>query len=156
MTKEEKDKKQIELVTAICLGNQSAVSFCQLWVQYCDEIDNLIDTVEDGRPIFTKEHILRVFVMAIEVYNHPFFVLHRDMLKMVAVLVTNTYTDSVLWERDPLESRRRMADTLRFCGNDMIFAISTICGGYNHTRKISQIIRDGDWSYHHDEKGRPH
>lgn len=156
MTKDEKDKAQLELFQTICKGNKSAVDYLLLWVKYTDEVDNLVDTMQDGRPIMSKEHILRIFVMAIQVYNHPFYVQFRECLSMVAMLVTNTYTDSVLWERSPIESRRKMADVIRFCGNDMIFAVSTICGGYDHTRKLSQCIRDGDWKYHHDEEGNPY
>lgn len=156
MTREEFDAMQLKLFRVICRDNQNAISFGLLWVRYNDEVDNLIDTVEDGRPIFTKEQILRVFVTALEVYNHPFYVEHRHHLHMVAALVTNTYTDSVLWERSPVESRRKMADVLRFCGNEMIFAMAMICGGYDHCRKLSQQIRDGDWKFHHDDEGNPH
>lgn len=140
---------------SLCMGDPEAMAFNDLWYRYCHGIDDLIDTMEDGRPQMNAEQILELFALAAAVYNAPFFVRHRDMLFPIALQVTNAYADSVAWERSPISRRRTMADVLRTCGNEMYNSIAMIKGGWSHLRDWGPKIRERDWIGQHDEQDRP-
>lgn len=139
--------------TELCQGNREAMTFCDMWYQYCHGIDDLIDTMEDGRPVMSKEQIISLFLKAAIFYNSPFFTKHRDLLFPIAIQTTNTYADSVAWERSPKKHLRIMADVFRTCGNDMYFMVALLCGGEAHMRSMSKAIRERDWIGQHDANG---
>lgn len=139
----------------LCRGNPKAMNFCDMWYQYCHGIDDLIDTLEDGRPTMSKEQMISLFLKAAVFYNSPFFVDHRELLFPVALLTTNTYADSVAWENSPKQHLRIMGDVFRTCGNEMYFMVALICGGEAHMRNMSQRIKERDWLGQHDAAGRP-
>lgn len=116
---------------------------------YCHQIDDLIDNREDGKPTTTPEQILKIPVNALLLYNHPFYMVHREMLMPVVLLVTNAYADSVAWEKSPSASERAIADVIRCCGNEMFFMVALICGGYEHMRRLSPRIREHSWHLQH-------
>lgn len=137
----------------LCRGNAEAMNFCDLWYQFCHGIDDLIDTMEDGRPKMSKEQIISLFLKAAIFYNSKFFVQHRELLFPIAIQVTNTYADSVAWERSSERHLRIMGDVFRTCGNEMYFMVALICGGPAHMRTMSQRIKERDWLGQHDERG---
>jgi hypothetical protein len=135
---------------AICCGNEGATDFIVRWHGYCHAID---DVVDEG---YSAERFLQVLMMAIDVYSHPFYVTHARALRLVADLITNSYADSVAWEKDPGTWRFRMADCLRFAGVDMTLAVARLCGGLEHMRRVSPVIRDFAWQRQHTLQGEPH
>ena len=139
----------------ICRGDRDAHVFCDLWFNYCHGIDDLIDTMEDGRPTMKPEAVLSLFANAAALYNCPFFVRYRDQLLSVALLVTSAYADSVAWERSPIKRRRIIADVLRCCGDEMFFIVAMLTGGWAHVRSVSSRIRERDWILQHDEDDNP-
>jgi hypothetical protein len=158
MTKEEQKKINDDLLESfrvITKGNIKAMRFLFIWFYYCHEIDDVLDTMEDGRPIQPKEVILRSYARAFEVYNDPFYVEHQKFLFPVAVLVTNSYADSVQWERSPHEHHRLIADVLRCCGNEMLCAVAYLCGTYDDLRRTSAQLWEKTWQMQHDPTGRP-
>ena len=136
----------------VCRGNQQALDFCHLWYQYCHGIDDLIDTMEDGRPTMSPEEIIALFANAALLYNCPFFLANRNFLFPVVLLVTNAYADSVAWEKSPVNRRRVMADVLRTCGDEMFFMVAVILGSWPHVRGVSGRIREADWILQHDHR----
>lgn len=141
--------------TDLCRGNREAMNFCDMWYNYCHGIDDLIDTLEDGRPTMSKEQIISLFLKAAVFYNSRFFVEHRELLFPIALQTTNTYADSVAWENSSKAHLRIMGDVFRTCGNEMYFLVALICGGEAHMRNMSQNIKERDWLGQHDEKGQP-
>lgn len=138
---------------ALCCGNREAIAFCDLWYRYCHAIDDLLDTMEDGRPTMSQEQILSIFFNAAFLYNCQFYRANAHLLAPVVVVVTNMYADSVAWERSPIARRRIMADVLRTCGDEMYFAVAVICGGESHMRDMSLKIRDRDYLGQHGPDG---
>jgi hypothetical protein len=139
----------------LCCGNLDAMTFCDLWYRYCHAIDDLLDTMEDGRPTMSQEQVLSIFFNAAFLYNCPFYRSNAHLLSPVVVMVTNMYADSVVWERSPIARRRIMADVLRTCGDEMYFAVALICGGERHMRDMSLKIRERDWIGQHDDNDQP-
>lgn len=131
-------------------GNVAAQEFLVLWNLYCHAIDDLIDAAE--RP--AAERVLAVFAQAATLYSHPFYRQHTPSLLAVVLLVTSTYADSVKMEALP-GWPSRVADVLRFCGNDMVCAVALITGGYDHMRRISGQLRAVSQYEHHDTEGSP-
>ena len=142
----------VEFCDEVCCGNVQAKEFCHLWFQYCHGIDDLIDL---GVPTVTHEQILELFIMANVIYSSEFYTAHRTILQPVVMLVTNAYADVVKWEKSDINRRRRMADVLRCCGNEMFFAVAMICGGWKHLRSLSARLRERSWELQHDANDEP-
>lgn len=139
----------------LCKGNQSAMHFCDLWYRYCHGIDDLIDTLRDGRPRMSKDQMVGLFFQAALLYGSEFFVNNRDALLPIVLLVTNTYRDSIAWEHASTSHLRQMADIFRTCGNEMYVMVALICGGEEHMRTMSMKIKERDWLGQHDREGNP-
>lgn len=139
----------------ICKGDADAILFCSAWMTYCHQIDDIIDTMEDGRPTMEPQEILSTFANAALIYNNPFYIKNQKMLFPVALLITNAYCDVVNYEKSPKKHLRAIADVIRCNGNEMFFMVAMLCGGYNHMRKYSNIIREKSWMLQHDENGNP-
>ena len=131
------------------------MDFINHWYHYCHGIDDLIDTMQDGRPVMSHEQMIHLFFMAVLVYNHRFFIANRDILYPIALQTTNTYADSVAWERSSQAHLRTIGDVLRTCGNELCIMVALICGGEAHMRKISRWMKERDWLEQHDEHGNP-
>ncbi len=139
----------------LCKDDPEAMDFNDIWYNYCHGIDDLIDTMEDGRPTMNGEQIMAVFGQAALLYNHPFYRKWSHFLFPVILLVTNSYADSVAWEKSPLNRRRIMADVLRTCGDEMYYIIAMIKDGWGHMRTVSPVIRERDWLGQHDKDDNP-
>lgn len=144
-----------ELSKEVCKGDSDAMLFCGLWMGYCHGIDDLIDNMIDGHATTSPEEILRLFATAAVIYNSNFYRKHQQQLFPLVLAITNMYADSVAWEKSPVEHKRKIADTLRCCGNEMYFMVALICGGYQHMRVLSPKIRERSWILqHNDDKDR--
>lgn len=133
----------------VCRGNQEALVFCTLWYQFAHLCDDIVDSMEDGRPTMPPEKIIESYIILGMVYNCPFYKKHSDLLFSTVISITNTYADSVAWERSPVTHRRLIADVLRTCGNEMFFIVAMIIGGWSHVRSVSARIRETDWLRQH-------
>jgi len=129
-------------------GNQQAMEFLGVWREYVHQIDDLIDGDSKG-----PEAVLNAFMLAAFVYTQPFFVAHMPALRQIAVNCTNAYADSVKWEKAE-GWRGQFSDHYRHFASEMVLAVASICGGYDHMRKISPMLREMGWNEHHDEKGQ--
>jgi hypothetical protein len=132
-----------------CLGNVEALSFLDKWRQYIHCIDDIEDTKT------TSEFRLFTFILAMEVYNHPFYLRNAAPLKQIVLNCTNAYADCVAWEKSGEPWQREFADHYRHFGIEMVLAVAGILGGYTHMRAISQELRAACHVGHHDKKGRP-
>tara|TARA_R110000868_G_scaffold44315_3_gene148139 strand:- start:142 stop:564 length:423 start_codon:yes stop_codon:yes gene_type:complete len=121
-----------------CGGNANALLFVSLFHTYCHAVDDLID----GDVERTPETLLEVLMQANQLYSTPFYLENAYRLQPVIALITNTYADSVAWEKDGTDWKRNIADVIRQCGNDMILAVACIVGGYKHMRSISLELRE--------------
>jgi len=148
-------KSALEWNVKITKGDKEAMAFNDLWYRYVHGIDDLIDTALDGRTRMSQDQIIEVFINAALLYNTPFFIRHRNLLFPIVLSITNTFANSVLWERSPLNRRRIMADVWRTCGDEMYDMVAMIVGGWNHVRTVSPLIRDRDWIGQHDKQDKP-
>lgn len=132
-----------------CLGNPAAMAWLRLWREYVHAIDDIED--EETTPEFRQ----RTFVLALELYTHPFFRQHEERLKQVVLNCTNAYADTLAWEKSPIEWQRQFADHYRHFGAEMVIAVAQICGGYDHARGFSLELRTVCWLEHHNKDGKP-
>jgi hypothetical protein len=139
----------------LCMSDPNAMVFCDLWHRYCHAIDDLIDTMEDGRPIMSKDQMIGIFLQAAVIYNCGFFVANRNLLFPIVLDITNVYMMSVQWERAPQAHLRKMGDVFRTCGNRMYSMVALICGGEEHMRVISRKITERDYLSQHDQNDNP-
>lgn len=141
------DTGQLERV---CRGDREAMDFlCNWWAPYVHGIDDIIDGDANG-----PEEVLREFARAVGLYAHPFYLRNLAGLKQVVLNVTNAYADSVAWEKSGVAWQREWADHHRHAGMEMVIAVATICGGYEHARSISQEQRSVCWHEHHRRDGK--
>ncbi len=130
-------------------GNKSAAQFLCFWREYVHQIDDLVDGDTKG-----PEALLKAFMLAAFVYTQPFFTENVGALKQIAINCTNAYADTVMWEKDT-SWRGNFSDHYRHFASEMVLAVASICGGYEHMRKISPILREMGWNEHHNTKGEP-
>lgn len=131
-----------------CLNDAAAMSFLTQWSAYVHGIDDLID-----EPNLTNEFKIGLFIQALELYNHPFYLQHRLTLNPLIRSITNMYADSVAWEKSPDAWKKTFSDWARHSGAEMVLAIAGIVGGYPHMRRISLELRTVNYAEHHNEKG---
>jgi len=108
-----------------------------------------VDGDDDG-----PETVLRTFALAVELYTHPFFVQNAARLKQIVLNCTNAFADSVVWENSREEWQRNFSDHYRHFGAEMVVAVATICGGYDHARSLSLELRTVCWKAHHTKEGK--
>jgi len=139
----------VAMLERVCCGDREAMDFiANHWMPYAGEVDDIID----GH-ITTPEQILNVFARAAYLYTHPFFVKHAAVLRTLILLCTNTFADTVAWEKSPDDWKRQWADHHRHTGMDVVLAVAMICGGYEHARLCSQEQRSLCYHEHHNRKG---
>lgn len=127
---------QEQRIMRVCNGNQEAYEFLCLWARWCHEIDDIIDGDRKG-----AEAIIATFALAPVVLSHSFYIRHLLALRSVVMLVINMYADSVSWEFGHEQWKRDLANCYRHAGNEMVFAVAQLCGGYEHVRTVSQEQR---------------
>lgn len=143
-------QRQLEALLADIIGQGSdADKFTRAFGAWCHAIDDVVDVGA------TPETIVKNFALGAAVFTSNFYRAHADQLYPVVVLIANAYADSVAWEKSGEDWKRRQADVLRNCGNDMLLAVVLICGGYDAMRQVSQLIRETSHFRHHDEQGNP-
>jgi hypothetical protein len=125
----------IGLYRAIAKDDSEAFRFLCAWHEYCHEWDDLVDTFLPG-----PEAMLQVAAHAIDVYGLPFYQKHLADLKPVAKQVTNTYRLSVAWEKKADKWQRQCADVLRHCGNEMVYAVAELVGGWAWRVEATNLI----------------
>jgi hypothetical protein len=139
----------------VCKGDPDAMAFSDLWYVYAHGIDDLIDTMKDGRPTMSKDQIISLFFTAAVIYNHPFYIRHQSFLFPIVAEITNVYKLSVGWEESPRPHLRSIADVMRSCGLKMHVIIALLCGGPEHMIDITRRVYERDWLNQHDEHGYP-
>jgi hypothetical protein len=139
----------------LCLGNTEAMSFGDVWYGYAHGVDDLIDTMKDGRPTMSRDQIISLFFCAAVLYNHPFYMKNQALLYPLILETTNLYKLSAGWEGSPKPHLRAIADVLRSCGLKMHTAIALICGGESHMINIARRMYEKDWLGQHDDNGNP-
>lgn len=140
---------------ALCNGNAEAMDFCDLWYNYCHGIDDLIDTMNDGRPRMSRDQMIDLFWHAALLYNSPFYKTNSQLLFPVVLTTTNNYSDSVAWEQASAKHLRAMGDVMRTCGNEIYKMVALICGGRGHMQQMGRLIMERDWLGQHDKDGNP-
>lgn len=139
----------------MCCGNQDAMFFNDLWYSYVHSIDDLVDTMEDGRPVMSRDEMIGLFFKAAMFYNCKFWRTYSEMLFPIVLQITNEYADSVAWEKSPKPHLRTMGDVMRTCGNTMFKMVAFICGGENHMKLWGRKIQERDFLEQHTEDGYP-
>lgn len=153
--KPEEAAKAREWNFEVCKGNEEAMSFGDLWYGYVHGIDDLVDTMRDGRPTMSREQMISLFFCACLLYNHPYYLRNQRMLYPIILETTNLYKMSVGWERSPNPQLRIIGDVLRSCGLKMHTMIALLCGGEAHMIDIARRMYEQDYRFQHDANGSP-
>lgn len=140
-------KELFRLYEQAANGNQEAMVFLLAFHAYCHGIDDLID----GDLEKNTENILDLLMQANALYTTPFYQAHFVRLGGIVAHITNTYADSVAWEKSDDAWKRGVADVIRLCGNDMVLAVSAITSGYRGMRNLSLKLREFSWKNQHQE-----
>ncbi len=143
------------------------MSFLHLWREYVHLIDDIVDEdlagrsqepgvrSQNGDRARGIERINRMGAMAVMLYTHPFFLKNAGALRQVVLNCTNAYADSALWEHSEVDWQRQWADHYRHFGAEMVLAVASSCGGYEHMRSFSPELRCICWHEHHTPTGEP-
>lgn len=149
----ENSQKARDWNIAICKGDQDAMNCNNLAFSFFHALDDFRDEREDGRPKMNDEQTIEMFAITAAFYNCPFYVRNREMLFPIMLNITNSWADSLMWERSSLKHRRTIANVLSAVGDEFYMAVALICGGWSHMRAISGKLRERDWLSQHGENG---
>lgn len=147
--KDKLDPALLKEVDEILTPFPEAYEFAKRYKDYVHSIDDLIDG--PNRPTF--EEILKNDALASELFTMPFWRQFGPSLIVLEQVINNCYADSVEWENDALEFKRRDAMVLRHAGIEMFFAVILLTAGRESLRKISSRFRAQCHSLHMNEKG---
>lgn len=134
----------------VACGNAPAREWLILFHDYCHEIDDVIDEND-----WDNERVLGVFIAANTLYSHPFYCAHHKVLGPCILIATSVYVDSNKWEKDPAKWKKWWAEVMRHSGNEVIFAVANICGGWKHLRYVTAPLYASCYVYHADKYGTP-
>jgi len=126
-----------QLMLRCAKGDAAAADFLMHWLAYVHDVDDLVDGDMQG-----TEFLMAMLIRALNLYTHPFFKRHEAALKQQVINITNAYADSVPGEHSGEEWERTMADVQRHAGVEMVLAVASICGGWEHTRSVSRRLRE--------------
>lgn len=159
-------KEQFQAALArCCCGQSSAMQWLALWREFVNAVDDIEDEpfLKAGeRPeaigdrATTPEFRMRAWVLALELYTHPFFRANEARLKQVVLNCTNAYADVLKWEQSEVQWQKEFVDVYRHFGAEMVIAVAQICGGWDHARSLSEDQRTVNYLEHHDADGKPH
>lgn len=132
-----------------------ATEFICAFGNLCHAVDDLID--QDNPAI--KDHrmlVMDCFGLSLEVYSCWFYQKHIAWLFPIAKNTHRLYSDSISWEKSPVEWQRQYADVIRCCGNEMVVAIlDHLCHvPPAELRKISLAMREDSWEQNHTAEGK--
>jgi hypothetical protein len=137
-------------VVDLCCKQVSAVKFVHAWNNYCHDVDDFIDKPKEQTP----EKLIRLLVSAKSIYCCQFFRLNEYALEPLITLVSNGYADSIAWEKSTEGWQRYYSDTLSAIGNEVLLKVAEICGGWDHMRVVSPMVRKFSYLCHHTEDGK--
>lgn len=138
-----------EIYSMACGQSREALDFLQAWTLYAHAIDDIVDNDRKD-----PEKFIDTLALANCVYSSSFYQAYNPFLRSIVLSVTNDFADSLKWEKATEEWKARWADTLRFCGNQMVVAVATIVGGWQLARQVSLLLREDSYMNHHKD-GQP-
>lgn len=134
-TKQNITPEFVEFYRTLSRGDNDALAFLLLWHEYCHQWDDAVDLF-----LPDKERLMRVAALAIDVYSCAFYQRHAATLSAIAKHATATFLLSAKWEKDDDKGRRLGADVLRHCGNDMVYAVADLVGGWAWRTQAMDIV----------------
>lgn len=131
----DKDPMQ-ERIKVIFKDNLLAFNFLCKYIEYIHLIDDCVDEEKDIK------RIKKLTQLAFEVFNHEYWLKWRLSLVVVERLAHNVYYDSVLWENEKEEWKKRDAKVMNQRGYDILFAIILIEFGEDKLNEFSLQFRE--------------
>lgn len=129
------DKKLLTDLTVMFHDRPEAMSFLELYGNYGEMIDDLVD---QDKPV----DIQKVDSLRLQLTQHPYWQKWNHCLFLVERLIHNTYFDSTKWEKSNAEWKRRDARCLSHCGYNMLFAVIIIEFGMDKLNEFSLRFRE--------------
>lgn len=131
-----------------------AVEFIAAFGALCHAVDDLVDRDNPAVKDY-KMHVMDCFGLATDVYSCHFYQQHHLWLYPIAKNTHRLYSDSILWEKSPVEWQKQYADVLRCCGNEMVCAVlEHLCHvPPSELRLISLAMREDSWEQNHTADG---
>lgn len=120
-----------------------ALAWVTLYSIYVHAIDDIIDEEKD------PEFILRTFELAAILYNNNWYLSHFNELYPLIKMASNSYMDSVEFEKSDKAWKNHVADIIRQNVNELVLACIEIVSGYNAKREASSILRELSYFAHH-------
>lgn len=136
------DKPEEFLVA--CKNNTDAVRFCDVFVEHCHVLDDIIDK---DRPVTDERLIKSQIEMMLELTHNPFFVTNKNYLMPLIVQSFNAWLDSNLWEKHKDLRFQRAADVLKGFYHEVVYGVIFLCSGFDGLRKATKENRDYDFDF---------
>ena len=127
-----------------CNGNKDAVRFCDVFVDHCHVLDDIID---EDNPVTDETLIKSQLDMMLELTLNPFFVANKSYLMPLSVQSFNAWLDSNDWEDHADERFQRGADVLKGFYHEVVYGVIYLCSGFEGLRKATKENREYDFDF---------
>lgn len=137
-------------VIQICLGNESAMQFCRVFLFWVHWVDDLIDQDKE----YTPEQVIRLNLEAISVFSdNEFFQRNKITLTPLIVNAFGAFCDSLEWEKRESKRDRRAADVIKSFYHEVFWHTAYLCAaqsgkdGWAHMREMTKKFRVFDYDF---------
>jgi hypothetical protein len=133
-----------------CNGNTEALEFVDAWRHYIKAIDDMIDEQKHD-----PETLVKTLALACLCYSTMFYAKNSQLLKMLVLAISNSYLDSVAFEKDAELWKRQWADVLRHADLQLVCVVAMITGGWDLARQLSGPMLEQYYLNHKERYGVP-
>lgn len=134
-------REHIDLLLQACCGNKEAFKFLVGAHKLIHYVDDIIDEKLLGI-------VPETFILAKNLYSCEFYIANQSALSIVLDLVSNSYQDSEIFNKEEFGSwKRTVGNIIRSQCVDVTLAVACLCGGYSHMRSISIAVRELSWKH---------
>lgn len=128
-----------KLVREVCLGDESAENFCTVLIAWLHILDDIVD---QDNPLPPRELFVRVQLEAAFTFaDNAFFIDNREGLLALIETAARAFLDSLRWNAESDQRKRRAADVLKSQYQEVIWHVARLVGGVEHQREITDKWR---------------
>ena len=145
----ELQKEASEIITKLCGGDESAISFCSAYLK----VAHMIDDLYDGD--IPKERVVDFTSYLLGLVNHDFFRANYNTLYPVLQLTLLTWSISNELDKSVEKKEKMIGDITRICGNDLILMVALMFTPLSECVEPCSRLKVISYQLHHTKDNQP-
>ena len=120
-------------------NNLEAWNFVETYVNWCHQVDDLIDKDKE----VSDESIVEMQLnWLMTVSGNVFFQANKNFLMPLLIMTSNAWLDANHWEKSKDRSKRTHSDVVKSLYHEVVFACVYLCGGWAALRRFTTLHRE--------------